>query len=227
MAAADFGIFAGLAALAVAAGVARAEPVDGRAAERMLFSPKGFDVVMVPGSGLSATDQAVLAQLFKLKEKDLKLLDQLPGVSAADRASAKAVFAQFKDARYYGAVAAAPGDGLVAPGTQIAQNLHSPEAAAAAALRACNTLAKTTCVVVAEVLPRRFKRQPLMLSAEATEGLKAYRKGKGPKAMAISAATNVWAVARGFGAGTGARRECERLASVLGASDCAVVIADD
>lgn len=219
---------AALAALAAlgAAGV-QAGPVDGRAADKMLFSARGFEVVMVAGSGLTAADQAVLWQLFKLKEKDLKLLDQLPGVSEADRASAKAVFAQFRDARYYGAVAAAPGDGLVAPGTQIAQNLHSPAAAAAAALAACNRVAASACEVVAEVLPKNYRPQPLTLNADATGALKSYRKGKGPKAMAISAATNVWAVAKGIGAKVGAVRECERLAAPLGVADCAVVIADD
>lgn len=216
------GGIAGLLATQVAAG-----PLDGRAAGRALFSARTAAVVLVEGSGLSAQDQAVLGALFKLSEKDLGLLDQMPGISAADRDSAKAVFRQFKESHYYGAVAAAPADGLVAPATQIAQNLHSPEAARAAALAACKTRARSACVVVAEVLPRGYKPQPLTLSQTATAGLSLYRKGKGPKAMAISTSTDVWAVAKGFGAGTAARRECLRQAEPKGADDCVVVIADD
>ncbi|MCR8723431.1 hypothetical protein [Frigidibacter sp. ROC022] len=219
------GIVGGIALLTAAQAVA--EPLNGRAAGRALFSARTSAVEIVKDSGLSAADQAILGTLFKLKEKDLALLDQLPGISAADRESAKAVFSQFKESHYYGAVAAAPGDGLVAPATQIAQNLHSPEAARAAALAACAKLAQSPCVVVAEVLPRRYKPKPLTLSQSATEGFATYKKGKGPKALAISASTDAWAVARGIGAKIGARRECERLAEMKGADDCTVVIADD
>lgn len=217
----------GGAAVILAAGAAFSDGIDGRSAGKMLFGATGFEVVMVPNSGLSATDQAVLGQLFKLKAQDLKLLDQLPGISVADREAAKSVFARFKDASYYGAVAAAPADGLVGPATQIAQNLHSPQAANAAALAACQKLAHSACSVVAQILPKGFKARPLTLSQTATADFGSYRKAKGPKAMAASASTDAWAVATGIGASVGARRECDRLAASHGVKDCAVVVADD
>ena len=189
-----------VAAVAAFGGMASAEPVDVRTAAGMLFPARGANTVIRPEAGLSEIDQKTLKVLFSQQN--------FP---------------------FYGAVAISPGDGLVAEPTNLAQNLHSPEAAGAAALAACNRLRKadTPCIIAAEVLPKGWEPRPLMLNRDATEGLrKVYRPGKGPKAMAISASTGVWSVAKGVGAGVAAMRECARQAEPLGATDCEVVIAD-
>ena len=175
-------------------------PVDVRTAQKMLFSTRGVDVVVRDDAGLSEQDKKTIAVLFKQQS--------FP---------------------YYGAVAISPGDGLVAEPTNIAQNLHTPQAAQAAALAACTKLKKAAapCVIVAEVRPKRWKPEPLMLNRDATEGIKVYKQGKGPKAMAISTSTGIWTVAKGIGAGIAATRECERQGAAQGVTDCQVVIADD
>lgn len=188
-----------LATPAMLAGAAVAEPVDGKTAAKMLFSPKGSQTVVRDDTGLSETDVKTLKIMF-----------------------------QSNSFPYYGAVAMSPGDGLVSEATNMAQNMHSPAAAAAAALASCNKVkkAKEPCIVVADVLPKRWQAEPLTLNQDATAALKDYRRGRGEKAMAISPATGAWSVAEGKNAALAATNDCLNKAQPLGAKDCVVVIAD-
>ena len=190
---------AGAMMLAAAGGALAAGPVSGNTARGMMLSTEGTTVIR-DDAGLSAKDKATLKVLFRQQS--------FP---------------------YYGAVAISPGDGLVSKATNAAQDLHSPAAAHAAALAACNKArtASTPCVVVADIVPRNYKPQPLTLNVEATKEMAKYRAMRGPKAMAISPATNAWAVARGQGAEATAREACNRKAGPLGAKDCEVVIRDN
>ena len=197
-------VLAAVATVVAVAGAAGADPLPGKQAQRMLYSPSAGQPVIVAGSGLSDADQKIVKALFTI--------DQFKALNVS----------------YYAAMAVSPGDGLQSAASNLAQNLHSPAAADAQALAACNRTkkAKTPCVVVARVLPKRWTPQGLTLNRDATEGVKAYRRDKGPKALAISASTPVWSMAQGFGAGTAALRECKRQAAAFEVDDCAVVIAD-
>jgi hypothetical protein len=187
-------------AAALAAGGAQAEPVGVRTAEKMLFSTRNVQTLVRADAGLSEVDVKTLQIMFKD--------NRFP---------------------YYGAVAISPGDGLVSEATNLAQNLHSPQAAAEAALKACNAVrkAETPCVIAADVVPKGWKPQPLMLNQDATAGIRTYKQGKGPKAMAISPATGAWSIAKGPGADTAALNDCLNKAQPMGSRDCAIVIADD
>lgn len=189
-------------ALVLAAGAATAGPVDGRTARKMLFSATKTEVMVNRAAGLSAADMKIIEALFGLKQ--YKAL----GI------------------RYYAAMALAPGDGLQSEATTLAQGLHSPQAARAQALAACNKAKKTApgCVIAADILPRGYRARALTLSGPATGDMSIYRKGKGPKAMAASRAGNAYSIVRGVGAGVQAMRDCN--ARAAGLADCEVVIED-
>jgi hypothetical protein len=191
-------------ALALAGTAMAGDVPDGRQARRMLFTGDATEVQYVEAAGLSETDRKIVHTLFGI--------DQFKAL----------------DVHYYASMAVSPGDGLQSAASNLAQNLHSPAAADAQALAACNKAKKAPqpCVVVARVLPRGWKPQPLSLNRDATEGIRDYLKGRGGKAMAISVSTPVWAVARGVGAGVAAMNECRRQASALDADDCELVIRD-
>lgn len=193
---------------------AAAQPVSEREARKMLFSHRAADLAMVRDSGLSAQQTAVIEAILK-------------------QARAEA------GASYYGAVAVSPGffsmlaedpgqaalSGLL----QIAGQYHSVEAAARAALSACEAARKggqAGCVLAAQVLPRKYAAQPVQLSAGATNAMRSYRKGRGAKAMAVSPSTPAFALARGDGAGASAIAACNRSARAYGAADCTVLIKD-
>ena len=53
------------AALITMAGASRAEPVSGKDAAKMVFSPKGAEVEMLPVAGLSSESTALLQQVVK------------------------------------------------------------------------------------------------------------------------------------------------------------------
>ncbi len=74
--------------------------------------------------------------------------------------------------------------------------------------------------------PKRWTRQSLQLSVDATVAFSTYRKGKGPKAFAISPDTGAYAFGKGEGADVTALTACNTEAKAKGATDCDVVIAD-
>ena len=190
------GLAAALAvSLAIAAPLAEADPVDSKTAKRMLF-----------GTG----SEAVIGQ-----------------VDFIDSAVAKAIQQAAGQIPYYGAIAVSPGEPTSSNLMATMANFHSPEAAQQAALANCNARRTTgrPCVVIATVVPKKFKPQPLTLSVEATKVFgKEYRKLAAPKALAISPSTGVFAADRGDGGRAISR--CNAAAQAKGSADCRVVIAD-
>lgn len=167
---------------------------DRNAARDMLFGTRNADI-------------AIIRQDF-LSEADLATLQQLPQV------------AQLK---YYGAMAAAPAEGLQSETTQGAFNFHSLEAARAAAIAACNDARSggPTCVTIAEIRPRNFEPgRSLTLSQDASRAVTGRDlRSAGPDGrLAISAATGFWAVGDGAEAALAA-------CSAQGASDCEIAVA--
>ncbi|WP_132545016.1 5-aminolevulic acid synthase [Rhodovulum euryhalinum] len=128
--------------------------------------------------------------------------------------------------QYYGAIAAAPSEGLVSEATVAAANYHDVASAGASAVKACDSARKggKPCVVVAEIRPIGWEPRRISLSAAASDGVrKQYRPAKGRKAMAISSGTGIWAVASGPEAERDAVASCARQSK---RDDCRVVIAD-
>lgn len=188
--------------MTLAAAPAMAEPVDVKDARKMLFSPKGVDVVMKPDTGMSAKDLGILETVVK---------------------------AQAETGGYYGAVAVAPGESLLTSEATVAlMNYHSVEGASEAALAACEEkrTEDPACVIAAEILPRKFEEQPVTLSRDATEAFRDFRKGRDEKAFAISESTGEWAFFKGDNAAFAARNLCNEKAGGKGKADCETVIAD-
>ncbi|MCO8145348.1 DUF4189 domain-containing protein [Rhodovulum tesquicola] len=182
-------------AVVLVAGAGAAEPLDGKAARAQLFDPSGAEVTVIAQDFLTARDQTAL---------------------------------EFAGAQqnYYGAIAAAPGEGLLSEATVAAANYHDVDSARAAALKSCDSARKggPRCVIVAEIRPIGWAPRQLSLSADASEGLrKTYRPARGAKALAISPATGIWAMATGPEAGREAVASCARQS---GRDDCRVVVAD-
>lgn len=185
-----------LAAAAVLALPAVAQQaMDGRTAQRMLFDPRRAEVVVYPRGFLSEAEVQVLRQTA---------VEAVP---------------------YYGAIAAAPGQGLAAEPTSAAGNHHDVAAAGRAAMAECNAKRDggPPCVVVAEVRPRGWEARAFQLSAGATASLRRDFRGGGEKAFAISPSTGGFGVGRGAGAGASALAAC---ASASRAPDCSVVVQD-
>ncbi len=167
-------VFAGLS------GAALAEPVSGKDAAKMVFSPKGATVEMLPVAGLAPEGAALLEQVIK------------------DYAYYAAV-AIVPDA-----------DLLTSEATMLVANHHSAEAAAAAALAGCNkaNTTATPCVVAGLVRPEKWEPRDLQLSVEGTVALKADYGKRGERAMATSAETGFFALANGAGAQAAAVQAC-------------------
>lgn len=171
-----------------------ADPITGKAARALLFSPEGAEVALL-----------------------------LPELLTEAEAEALRVVAAAQP--YYGAVAIAADDGLMAEATVAAANYHDTDAATRAALAECD--AKRTgaapCVVVALIRPTGWEPRGVQLSAAATAGFAKDYKGRGGKALAISASTGRWGIATGDGAA--AIAACAAMAAPP-VADCAVVVAD-
>lgn len=198
----------------LAPGMALADPVDSKAAKKLLFSSRGQEIVLTKDPALSETEQAYV-----------KALTDTPEFASS--------------IGYYGAMAISPSffKRLAAEGNaagfsglfQITAKYHSPEAAAHAALAACNKARKSrdaACVIAVRILPKRWKARSLSLSVDATLAFKQYRKGKGTKALAASSATVAYAIAKGEGAEDAALAACNASAAKAGSPDCEVVVHD-
>jgi hypothetical protein len=167
-------VFAGLS------GAALAEPVSGKDAAKMMFSPKGAEVEMLPVAGLSPENAALLEQVVK------------------DYAYYAAVAIVPDD------------DLLKSEATMLVANHNSAEDAAAAALEGgnkANTTA-TDCVVAGLVRPKKWEQRVLQLSVEGTVALKSDYGKRGERAMATSAQTGFFALAQGAGAQAAAVQAC-------------------
>lgn len=173
-------VFSVCALFLAAAGAATAEPVTGKEAQKMLFSPSGAEVEMIAHDFLTPENAALLEQV------------------AAGYAYYAAVAVAPDD------------ELLKSEATMLVANHHSAEAASAAALAGCNAArqSETPCEVVALVRPKKWKAQPLQLSVEATQALKSDYGRKGPRAMAISPSAGYFGLGQGEGAAEAALDAC-------------------
>lgn len=123
---------------------------------------------------------------------------------------------------YYGAIAIAPEEGLMAEATVAAANFHDTAAAAAAALAECDAKKKTAtaCVVAAYIRPKGWAETGFSLSSDASAAFKDYDMKAG--ALALSVTTGAFGMAQGAGAAEAALTNCA--AKNDKATDCAVVI---
>lgn len=123
---------------------------------------------------------------------------------------------------YYGAIAIAPEEGLMAEATVAAANFHDAASASVAALVECDAKKKTAtaCVIAAIIRPAKWKEQGFGLSSDATTAFKSYDMKTG--ALAISPSTGAFGMAAGEGAGDKALANCG--AKNDKATDCAVVV---
>ena len=205
-------------ALLAGLGAAVAQPLDERAARKLLFPAGGFEFVLNRQSGLTEQQLGFFNTLFTARQ----YRDELSGV-----------------ARYYGAAAISPalferlqrGELNLSQGApfQFSEGYHSPAAAEQAALRDCAAALKpgeAPCVVAARLLPKRFKPRGFTMSMIATEAFKSYRSADAPKAFAISRGSRAFAVKGGTQAAAAALASCNETAAKAGRADCLVVIAD-
>ncbi|MDN5788231.1 5-aminolevulic acid synthase [Pseudorhodobacter sp.] len=163
-----------------AASAAFADPVSGKEAAKMLFSPKGSELLMYKVEGLSEDSARLLQQVAK------------------------------DYAYYAAVAIAPEEELLKSEATILVANHNSVEAASAAALAGCNKARTkgTECVVAAVVRPAKWKAQPLQLSVEGTVAFKADYGKSGERAMAASASTGFFALASGPGAAAAAIAAC-------------------
>jgi len=189
---------AGLAVVVAAAlgTAAAADPVTGKVARAVLFAPEGAEVEML-----------------------------LPGLMSDSDAAALGMVAEAQP--YYGAVAISPDEGLMAEATVAAANYHDTDTATLAALAGCDAKrsGQTPCVVVALIRPKGWEPRALQLSAATTTGFAKQYKGRGGKALAVSASTGLWGIATGNGAAAAAAAACAAKATPP-AADCVVAVQD-
>ena len=183
----------------IIAGVAVAEPVDGRTARNALFNPNRTEVAILSGSRLSEQDAGVIRQV------GTQLLYYAAiAISPDEGILSNATIA----AADHHAIAAA-------------------ETAALAACNAARTGA-AGCVIVAHVRPRGWQPgRAVQLGASATRDFRrTYGRGGGPRALAISPATGRWAIVKGDNAGPRAIEQCNARAAEAGATDCNILVSD-
>ena len=146
------------------AGAAGADPVTGKAAAKMLFSPKAVQVVINSAAGLPKDMAGALKTV----------LASQPAYGAAAISPDEGLMSEATIfvGNYHDAASA----GLAAVKQCDAKRKG-----------------KTACVVAATVLPKGWKAQPVQLSGDATAGfLASYPKAGG--AVATSASTGGWAI---------------------------------
>lgn len=203
-----FGTLALIAGL-VAGGIAQAAPLDGRGARDLLFSPKGLVFQPIAPQGLAPAELAKIEAQQDDWGKAIRMKAfELAGYS------------------YYGAAAAPVGVELKLEMLTVVHGLHSPAAAQQAALTQCATQNETDCTLFGLFLPKKYKDQPFSLSANATAGYDDnFRKGQGPRYLAISPSTQAFAIVKGPGGGPLALETCNK--NTAGAEDCEIAVADE
>mgnify|MGYP001793008208 FL=1 len=184
------------AAVVLIANAANGQTITAADAEQALFDPGPVEIAVLDLPFLSAEDKDVLGQIAMQQ-------------------------------KYYGAIAFAPDDGLLSESLMGAFNYHDMTEARAAALKGCEAqrAGATPCAVVVELRPQGWEAgRALSLSGDATEAFNSqYSKAKGPKAMAISPSTGLFAVASDPAASGTATSACEALSQ---AGDCTVVLSE-
>ncbi len=209
------GITAGLAGLLLVAGAtaAAAEPLSPKQAKKQLFRGDRLRVELLDLSALSPTTRAQ-AEAIATSLTDPEIAAQWAAMGFS--------------MGYYGAMAVKPDRPLSPTSMAISNNLHSPEAAEAAALAACNALPGGECAGVALILPKRYKARDFTLSQAATE---AFRTGWGrpdaPQYLAYSPSTGAFVIARGAGADAAALASCNEQTGLGDSADCVIGIAEE
>ncbi len=199
------------------AGAATAQPVAPKEARKLLFKGSKITVQLLEPEGV---DAAIMEQVEKVADSltDPKITELWKGMGFS--------------LAYYGAIAIVP-DRPVDPSKtmSISNSLHSPQAAANAAVRACRELSGADCVAAALILPRRYKPRELTLSQAASDGFREnWGKPDVPQYLAYSQATGVWLIARGAGADQVALERCNERAgedALVSAPDCLIAIAEE
>lgn len=178
------------------AGTAFAEPLAGKAAQKLMFTKKGVDISVIAAGGLSAADQKVVEQVAA-QQAYYGAVAMSPDEGLVSKATLAA-------ANYH--------------------DVDNARAAALAGCNAQRKPGTADCVIVAEIRPKGWEPRALQLNADASAALrKDYRKGRGAKALAISPATGKWAIVKEEGAADKAVASC---AAAAGIDDCLVVVAD-
>lgn len=189
-----------LVALSLMSGASHAEPISGQAARAELFDTSGIGLQLA--GGLSDKERATIKTL-------IPLIEQQTGTKA----------------KFYGALAYAPDEGLVSEALQGAFNFHTVDAADAAALAACTKAkrpASGACRLAARILPPGYQKRAVSLSHDATQMFfDRYIPASGVKHFAVSRSTGAWGMAPSE---SGAVRACEKDAK--GARDCTVIFKD-
>ena len=175
-------------------GLASAEVLNGKAAKKALYSGAKLEV-------------QVQRQPF-LTEDQAKILGSVASQQP-----------------YYGAIAVSPDEGLMSEATIAAADYHTVEAATVAALAECDAARKgaAPCVIVATVRPKGWEPRAIQLSSDATAAFRKDYGGAG-EALAVSASTGTWAMAKGNNAAESAVAAC--MAKLKNVKDCSVIIAD-
>jgi len=146
------------------AGAASAEPIDGKAAKKLLFAPIKAEVEIMPAAGLPK-DQATI----------------LKTVGAAQLYYGAIAISPEKGLMFETTVAAAN-----------YHDVGAAAGAALAGCNAAKT-GKKDCVVAALIRPKGWKDKGLSLSSDATAGFKADYQVSG-SALAIAAGSGAWGI---------------------------------
>ena len=189
-----------LVSLSVMGGTSFADPMNGQEAGAELFDTSGIGLQLA--GGLSDKERATIKTL-------IPLIEQQTGTKA----------------KFYGALAYAPDEGLVSAALQGAFNFHTVDAADQAALQACTNAKQATsgaCKLAARILPPGYQKRAISLSHDATQMFfDRYVSATGTKFFAASRGSGAWGMAPSQ---SGALRACERDAQ--GAKDCAIIVKD-
>lgn len=169
-----------LAALALLAAPAAAEPVAGDAAQAMLFAPDRTEVVAYTVEGLNDDELALLTQ-----------------IAAAQNYYAAVAFAPADGI-------------LAEPTVMAANFHDIEAARAAALRQCDDRRqGGPACAIAFEVRPQGWEPRALQLSADATAAVAAdFARASRPRAFAVSAATGQWGVGTGPEAGARALEQC-------------------
>lgn len=193
-------IGAALVSLGVTSGACMADPLSGAAAEAELFDTTGIGLQL--SQSLTEKERATIKTL-------IPLIEQQTGTKA----------------KFFGALAYAPDEGLVSEALQGAFNFHTVAAADRAAIAACSAVKRATsgaCRLAARILPPGYQSRAISLSHDATRGFfDVYVPATGTKHFAASEATGAWAMAPTL---NGAMRACAQ--DTKGANDCTIVVQD-
>ncbi len=205
-------LLAGLV-LAGSGSIGAAEPLSVKQAKKLLFKGAKFEVQMIKDAAVGAPTMAQVEVLAKALEN--------PEVAQQWQAMGFSI-------NYYGAIAVMPDRPISGHSMVFSDNLHSPEAAKATAIAACDALDGPKCVAVALILPSRYKPRDLTLSRNATDGFRDnWGKPDVPQYLAYSPTSGAWVVAKGEGADISAIERCNEQASQSGAEDCLIAIAGE